>query len=48
MTLRGTTLLVFGNPVGGTPAIVTSPLVALDLPLKVLVWMEDDGVVWMS
>jgi len=27
---------------------VTSPLVALDLPLKVLVWMEDDGVVWMS
>ena len=48
MTLRDTTLLVFGNPVGGTPAMVTSPLVALDLPLKVLVWMEDDGVVWMS
>ena len=48
MTLRDTTLLVFGNPVGGTPAMVASPLVALDLPLKVLVWMDDDGVVWMS
>ena len=47
MTLRDTKLLVFGNPVGGTPAMVASPLVALDLPLKVLVWMDDDGAVWM-
>jgi uncharacterized protein (DUF302 family) len=38
MVLRDTKLLVFGNPVGGTPAMVASPLVALDLPLKVLVW----------
>ena len=28
--------------------MVASPLVALDLPLKVLVWMDDDGAVWMS
>ena len=48
MTLRDTKLLVFGNPVGGTPAMVASPLVALYLPLKVLVWMDDDGAVWMS
>jgi uncharacterized protein (DUF302 family) len=48
MVLRDTKLLVFGNPVGGTPAMVASPLVALDLPLKVLVWMDDDGAVWMS
>ena len=33
---------------GGTPAMVASPLVALDLPLKVLVWMDDDGAVLMS
>ena len=33
MVLRDTKLLVFGNPVGGTPAIAASPLVALDLPL---------------
>jgi uncharacterized protein (DUF302 family) len=48
MALRDTKLLVFGNPAGGTPAMVASPLAALDLPLKVLVWMDDDGTVWMS
>jgi len=48
IVLRDTKLVVFGNPVGGTPAMVASPLVALDLPLKVLVWMDDDGGVWMS
>ena len=48
MTLRDTKLLVFGNPLGGTPAMAASPLAALDLPLKVLVWMDDDGAVWMS
>jgi uncharacterized protein (DUF302 family) len=48
MALRDTKLLVFGNPVGGTPAMVASPLVALDLPLKILVWMDDDGAVWIS
>jgi uncharacterized protein (DUF302 family) len=48
MVLRDTKLLGFGNPVGGTPAMVASPLAALDLPLKVLVWTDDDGAVWMS
>jgi uncharacterized protein (DUF302 family) len=48
LVLRETRLLVFGNPMSGTPAMVASPLVALDLPLKVLVWMDDDGGVWMS
>ena len=48
MALRDTKLLVFGNPAGGTPAMVASPLAALDLPLKILVWMDDDGAVWMS
>jgi uncharacterized protein (DUF302 family) len=48
MTLRDTKLLVFGSPVGGTPVMVASPLAALDLPLKVLVWVDDDGAVWMS
>jgi uncharacterized protein (DUF302 family) len=40
MTLRPTTLLVFGNPKGGTPLMNSFPLVALDLPLKLLVWEE--------
>ena len=30
MALRDTKLLVFGNPAGGTPAMVASPLAALD------------------
>lgn len=41
LRLRDTKLVVFGNPKGGTPAMVAAPLAALDLPLKVLVW--DDG-----
>jgi uncharacterized protein (DUF302 family) len=44
MTLRPTTLLVFGNPKGGTPLMNSFPLVALDLPLKLLVWEEGGEV----
>src|SRR5580704_14667011 len=41
LTLRPTTLIVFGNPKGGTPLMDAHPLAALALPLKILVW--DDG-----
>ena len=41
--LRPTTLVVFGNPVGGTPVMDAVPLAALDLPLKVLVWADENG-----
>jgi uncharacterized protein (DUF302 family) len=41
LTLRETKVVVFGNPVAGTPVMQARPLAALDLPLKVLVW--DDG-----
>lgn len=41
LDLRDTTLVMFGNPAAGTPVMQASPLAALDLPLKVLVW--DDG-----
>jgi uncharacterized protein (DUF302 family) len=34
--------------VGGTPAMQSSPGTALDLPLKILVWADDDGAVWMT
>jgi uncharacterized protein (DUF302 family) len=40
--LRPTTLVVFGNPVAGTPVMDAVPLAALDLPLKVLVWADGD------
>jgi uncharacterized protein (DUF302 family) len=44
LALRPTTLIVFGNPKGGTPLMEAFPLVALELPLKVLVWEENDSV----
>ncbi len=40
--LRDTTLVIFGNPVAGTPVMDAAPLAALDLPLKVLIW-DDAG-----
>jgi uncharacterized protein (DUF302 family) len=44
LTLRPTTLILFGNPKGGTPLMEAFPLVALELPLKLLVWEEDGSV----
>ena len=41
LTLRPTRMLVAGNPKAGTPLIEASPSIAIDLPLKVLVWAED-------
>ena len=41
LELRDTKVVVFGNPVAGTPVMAAVPEAALDLPLKVLVW--DDG-----
>ena len=48
LTVRPTRLLLFGNPRAGSPLIVAAPSVALDLPLKVLVWEADDGTVWVG
>ena len=42
LSLRETTLVIFGSPAAGTPVMAASPLAALDLPLKVLVW-DDEG-----
>ena len=41
LALRNTKVVIFGNPIAGTPVMAAVPLAALDLPLKVLVW--DDG-----
>ena len=48
MPLRSTTVLVFGNPKGGTPLMQASQLVGLELPLKVLVWQDAAGKTWLS
>src|SRR5918996_2955181 len=41
LELRNTKVVIFGNPIAGTPVMAAVPLAALDLPMKVLVW--DDG-----
>ncbi len=47
LTLRPTQLLVFGSPRAGTPLMNAFPALALDLPLKALVWEAEDGKVWL-
>jgi uncharacterized protein (DUF302 family) len=42
LTLRETTLVLFGSPKAGTPVMAASPLAALDLPLKVLIRADGD------
>ncbi len=42
LSLRETTLVIFGSPAAGTPVMAAAPLAALDLPLKILVW-DDSG-----
>jgi uncharacterized protein (DUF302 family)/uncharacterized membrane protein YidH (DUF202 family) len=46
--MRPTKLLMFGNPKAGTPLMLASPSVAIDLPLKVLVSEDANGKVWTS
>lgn len=41
-TLRDTKVVIFGSPAAGTPLMEATPLIALDLPLKVLVWADRD------
>ncbi len=48
MTMRPTKLLIFGNPKSGTPLMLASPSIAIDLPLKILVWEDADGRTWLS
>jgi uncharacterized protein (DUF302 family) len=46
--LRPLQLLIFGNPSAGIPLMNANPLSGLDLPLKVLVWEDDEKKVWLS
>src|SRR5450432_4697454 len=48
MKMPPTKLLIFGNPKAGTPLMVAAPSSAIDLPLKILVWQDREGQVWIS
>ena len=48
MNMPPTKLLIFGNPKAGTPLMLAAPRSAIDLPLKILVWDDAQGKVWVS
>jgi uncharacterized protein (DUF302 family) len=48
MKMSPTKLLIFGNPKAGTPLMQASPSIAIDLPLKILIWEDAAGKVWVS
>lgn len=48
LTLRPTTLFIFGNPQAGTPLMQMAQTTATDLPQKMLVWEDENGSVFMS
>ena len=48
LKMRPTELLIFGSPKQGTPLMVASPTLAIDLPLKALAWEDASGKVWLS
>ena len=48
LKMHPTQLILFGSPKGGTPVMVAAPTIAIDLPLKALVWEDAGGKVWVS
>src|SRR6266436_299484 len=48
MKMRLTKLFIFGNPKAGTPVMLAAPSSAIDLPLKILIWEDARGKVWVT
>ena len=48
MKMRPTKLLICGSPKAGTPLMLAAPSIAIDLPLKILVWEDAQRNVWAS
>jgi uncharacterized protein (DUF302 family)/uncharacterized membrane protein YidH (DUF202 family) len=48
LQMRPTKLLIFGSPKAGTPLMLAAPSIAIDLPLKLLVWEDSSGKAWIS
>lgn len=47
-TIAPLEFLMFGNPKAGGALMAQSFLVALDLPLKVIAWEDDNSNVWVA
>ncbi len=48
LELRPTVVLLFGNALAGTPLMQAAPTVGIDLPLKALVWTDEEGATWLA
>lgn len=48
MKMPPTKLLIFGSPKAGTPLMLAAPSVAIDFPLKILIWEDAQRKVWVS
>ncbi|MGB9074676.1 MAG: DUF302 domain-containing protein [Terriglobales bacterium] len=48
LEMRPAQVLIFGSPKAGTPLMVATPRLAIDLPLKALAWQDAQGKVWLS
>ena len=48
LDMRPRTVVIFGNPKAGTPPMTKSATLAIDLPMKALVWQDDQGKVWLT
>jgi uncharacterized protein (DUF302 family) len=48
LKMHPTQVIIFGNPKSGTPLMIASSTVAIDLPLKALIWKDGGGKVWVS
>jgi uncharacterized protein (DUF302 family) len=48
MKMQPTKLLIFGNPKDGTPVMLAAPTIAIDLPLKILIWEDAQGKVLVT
>jgi uncharacterized protein (DUF302 family) len=48
LKMRPAVVVIFGNAKGGTPLMQSVATVAIDLPLKALVWEDGSGDTWLS
>lgn len=48
MELRPTEVILFGNPKAGTPLMQDAQTMGIDLPLKILVWQDDQNRTWVA
>ena len=46
--MQARTVIIFGNPKAGTPPMTKSATLAIDLPMKALVWQDDQDKVWLT